>query len=294
MAILMTISKNTSLNSPDPKPLRFGVISDIHAAGVPGTPAWTQMETDLDACMEFWKQEGITAVIQLGDLIDGPPDIAGVQYRTTSALLGRFEGDIRHVIGNHCLDLSLPELLDAAGLPSPYYSFLLQHVRFIVLHAMDITMSSTPAHPDDKARSALLHHEPWAQRYTGALGQRQLHWLQQELDKARAHREEVLICCHLPILRETTDQRHGILWNHEEVRNLLMAYPNISTCLGGHYHPGAACHSEGIGFITFPSFAYRHVQPFIACGIIELENEFVTIRDQHQHIFHRLPREGIT
>lgn len=294
MVTLMTISKNTSRNSPDPKPIRFGVISDIHAAGTPGTPAWAQMETDLEKCLEFWKQENVATVIQLGDLIDGPPEIAELQYHEVSSLLGRFDGELRHVIGNHCLDLSLPKLLDTAGLQSPHYSFLLQHVRFIVLHAMDITISSKPENPDDEQRLALFHNEPWAQPYTAALGQKQLHWLAEELNRAHALGEEVIICSHLPVLRETTDQRHGILWNHEEVSRLLMTYPNITACLGGHYHPGAAFHTGGIGFFTFPSFASRHIPPSVSCGIIELENEFVTIRDQDQRIVHRLPRGGTT
>lgn len=90
--------------------------------------------------------------------------------------------------------------------------------------------------------------------YCGAIGTRQLKWLVKELDLALKNEEPVIILSHLPLLEETTDEKHGLLWNHEEVVAILLRYPNVRAVLSGHYHSAAQAVRGGIEFVVVAAF----------------------------------------
>ncbi|ARM30151.1 metallophosphoesterase [Prosthecochloris sp. HL-130-GSB] len=274
----------------DPGPVRIGVISDIHF-GTGDTPGWSSAAGDLLSCVRFWQTAGITTVLQLGDLVEGPKEYVRSRLQAVMEIFSRFPGSVHHIIGNHCLDAGLDTYMKFTGLSSPWYSFTTERLRIIVLHGMDITVSLQPRNNEDRKRKELFSRDPWAREYSGAIGQKQLEWLCGELDRSAAARQPVVVCCHLPACRETTDERHGILWNHHELAALLCRYPHVLLALGGHYHPGGQGWIGSIPAMTLPAFSKRHSPPCFSCGIIEINERFIHVTDQQQRTRLTLPLE---
>ncbi|MEC9486999.1 MAG: metallophosphoesterase [Prosthecochloris sp.] len=268
---------------------RIGIITDIHF-GSGEEHGMKSAEQDLIRCLGFWHREGIDHVLQMGDLIDGPPAEAAGQLDRVTALLESFSGTIHHLVGNHCLDAGLPRLMASASLSSPFYHVRLGSWRFIMLNGMDITTSSRPETAADQKRMALFTSDSWAQPYCGAIGGHQLSWLGEELGAAAAAAEDVVVCCHLPLAPGTTDEHHGILWNHREVADIILRHPAVRLVLGGHYHRGGITWRNGIPMLTLPGFVKRHTPPCFTCGIIELEESLITVYDQQLQIRQLLHR----
>lgn len=247
-------------------PFRFGVVTDIHY-----TPEEQAGSTaaGLERCASRWLDDGVAFVVQLGDLIaregaEAEPDLLAVK-----AMLERFPGRIEHVPGNHCLAVPPGRFFSLMGI-APWRSFASHGIRFVVLHGMEVSVLSEP---ETEADRNLLHYyrevrgEPF---YCGAVGSRQLAWLIDELDAALRIAEPVVVLSHLPLLEETTDAKHGLLWNHAEVTELLCRYPNVRACLSGHFHPGGYGYRDGTHFIVLPAFAGGCEPPSSCCGTIEI------------------------
>ncbi|NTU68412.1 MAG: metallophosphoesterase [Chlorobiaceae bacterium] len=249
------------------RPLRFGIITDIHYTpeGQAGrTPA------GLARCIASWTEREAAFVVQLGDLIDreGPEaenDLLGVK-----AMLDCFPGRMVHVTGNHCLAVPPDRFFGLMGIPDPYYTINQGGIRFIVLHGMDVSIRSEPENEADRNLLRYYRDERQEPFYCGAVGSRQLKWLVDELDSAQRTGEPVIVLSHLPLLEETTDTKHGLLWNHGEVTELLCRYPNVRACLSGHFHPGGYAWRSGIHFIVLPSFAGGCEPPCFCCGTVEI------------------------
>lgn len=264
--------------------LKFGVITDIHY----GNGDRLKEKNDLHTCFDFWRKNRVAFVVQLGDLIDGKGPEAVENLVGATAVLREYPGPLYHVAGNHCLGAPLDRYLEETGLDAPYYTFSINGIRFIVLHGMDINPESKPETTSDKARKNLLNHDPWANLYCGAVGEEQIHWLERQLDETRESREQVILFCHFPLLKETSDEPHGLLWNHDEVTDVLRRYDNIIACFTGHLHRSAYLKRYGIHFMTMAPFLKRNEPPHYSCGMIELDNVSMTVYDQNLDKLHTL------
>lgn len=264
--------------------LKFGVITDIHY----GNGDRLKEKNDLHTCFDFWRKNQVAFVVQLGDLIDGKGPEAVENLVGATAVLREYPGPLYHVAGNHCLGAPLDRYLEETGLDAPYYTFSINGIRFIVLHGMDINPESKPETTSDKARKNLLNHDPWANLYCGAVGEEQIHWLERQLDETRESREQVILFCHFPLLKETSDEPHGLLWNHDEVTDVLRRYDNIIACFTGHLHRSAYLKRYGIHFMTMAPFLKRNEPPHYSCGMIELDNASMTVYDQNLDKLHTL------
>lgn len=275
------------MNSIAKKPIRIGVITDIHY-GNEQISEIKNTRKDLFKCIDYMQQEGVEHLLQMGDILDSPDEFAQERLIAITETIESFQGKVYHIIGNHCLDASLDVIMDQFMLSSPWYSFKIESMRFIVLYGMDITTSSQPLAMSDKQRQGLFQTEEWAQEYTGAMGEQQIKWLAKELNLAGAAREQTIVCGHFPLLRETTDELRGILWNHEEIISLLCKFPNIIAYVSGHFHPGAYHRKCGIHFITIPAFQTRNIPPFFSCGIIEIDNSSLNVVNMNKDILYKL------
>jgi manganese-dependent ADP-ribose/CDP-alcohol diphosphatase len=263
--------------------IRFGIITDIHFASN------SAAASELRNCMDWWKRKKVDFLLQLGDLIQGSDRQKEEELRQVCSILKAFDGTIHHVIGNHCLALPREELMAALGLQTPFYTFAAQGFRFIVLDGMDVSVLRTPDTEEDRQLLAHYHAHPELHDYCGAIGIRQKTWLQQELEKADDSRETVIIICHFPLLSETTDPKHGLLWNHKEIAELIASSPAVKACISGHYHHGSYTLWSGIHFVVLPAFVNRSEHPRFTCGTIELQDERMVIRNQHDETLYDLP-----
>ncbi|ASQ89691.1 hypothetical protein CHL67_01030 [Prosthecochloris sp. GSB1] len=266
--------------------MKLGIISDIHFNGDMNIRG--KLRRDLLACIGFWERNGADFVIQLGDLIDGEGAQAKENLAEALAIFRTASLPVLHVPGNHCLAVPLKEYLCRARLCSPYYAFRHAGVRFIVLHGMDINPASRPTLEADRQRQDLAGRDRWANGYCGAIGQNQLRWLERQLDSASESAEPVVLFCHFPLLKETTDEAHGLLWNHEEVTGLLCRRCNILACFNGHYHHSAHALRSGIHYISLPAFRNRLEPPFRTCGMIEIGKSQLRVTDMNTDLLHEL------
>jgi manganese-dependent ADP-ribose/CDP-alcohol diphosphatase len=267
--------------------IRFGVITDIHFGNSEDPEV---KKRDLRRCFDFWKDKQVDFAIQLGDLIEGKVPEAEKNLDDATAFLVEYSGTFHHVVGNNCLGIvSLDRYLERTSLDSPYYSFSSHGIRFIVLHGMDIKPETKPSNSTDISRKELLHKDPWANLYCGAIGGRQLHWLVGQLDEAKASGESAVIFCHFPLLKQTSDKPHGLLWNHDEVTDILRRNENIIACFTGHLHREAYFKRYGIHFMTFPGFVRRSEPHHYACCIVEIGERSVIVRDHEMNTIHELP-----
>ncbi len=266
-------------------PLRFGIITDIHY----GNGDREALRTDLHDCFSFWEKNNTAFAVQLGDLIDGKGLEAVNNLKDVVSVLDEYQGQLYHVTGNHCLGAPLNRYLTETGIESPFYTFYFGGICFIVLNGMDINPESHPLLHSDRKRKKLQEEDPWASLYCGALGERQIHWLEQQLESAHELEEKVIIFCHFPLLKETSDRAHGLLWNHDEVTGILRRYSNIIACFTGHYHRGAYFEQYGIHFMSMPPFIKRNEPPHYSCGMIEVDEDLLRVYDQNLTVSHELP-----
>ncbi len=258
------------MTSPEGRTLRFGIVTDIHYTPEEAAGGGSTLTPDLERCVSHWQQSGTEFVVQLGDLISREGTEAEGDLLAVKAMLDRYPGPMVNVPGNHCLAVPPDRFFRIMDIPSPYHSFAIHGIRFIVLHGMDVSVLSEPENEADRHLLSYYRDVRQAPFYCGAIGSRQLHWLADELDVALRNHEPVIVLSHLPLLEETTDVRHGLLWNHEEISDLLCRYPNVRACLSGHYHPGAYALRCGIHFVVLPGFVTRSEHPAFACCTIDI------------------------
>ncbi len=256
--------------------LRFGIVTDIHYN--PETETGNKAEAGLERCVETWTSEGVEFVIQLGDLISREGPEAEADLIAMRDMLARFPGPVHHVAGNHCLAVPPERFKAIMGLDSLYYTFASYGIRFIVLDGMDVSAVNEPQNEADRRLLEYYRDAKKAPFYCGAIGARQLKWFVNELDLALNNEEPVIILSHLPLLEESTDEKHGLLWNHEEVVEMLSRYPNVRAVLSGHYHSAAQVVRNGTQFLVLPAFRDCDEVTDHCCFIAELLGRKLAIR----------------
>jgi len=260
------------------KTLRFALIADVHfRTEDPGRAR--KDEADLRRCMEAFGTAGAAFLLQMGDLLSGSRERAPEELRRALEAIGRFGGPVRHLIGNHDLE-ALPRqtLLPAFGLSRSYYAFPAGGVRFVALDSMELSLLREPGTEEERNAleewKGLTEWQPWC----GAVGPRQKEWLRDELRRAEEEGAAAIVLSHLPLHPETTDLRHGILWNHREIRQTLSGSPAVRGCIAGHFHPGAGTTEGGVQYLTLPAFSTRDDRSGGACFLADLDRERLAIR----------------
>ncbi|NTU52371.1 MAG: metallophosphoesterase [Chlorobiaceae bacterium] len=248
--------------------LKFGIITDIHYN--PESETGNQTEAGLERCIESWKREGAEFVIQLGDLISREGPEAEADLIVVRDMLARFPGKVYHVAGNHCLAVPPKRYKELMGLDSLYYTFTAHGTRFIILDGMDVSVINEPQTEADHHLLEYYRDTIKAPFYCGAIGTQQLEWLVNELDLALSNEVPVIILSHLPLLKETSDPIHGLLWNHKEVSAILLRYSNLRAVLSGHYHSAARAVRGGIQFFAVSAFTGNGEQSYARCHTIEI------------------------
>lgn len=275
-------SKNPEVVEESEKPLfSFGVITDIQYADIEngksflGTPRYYRHALQsLHRAVDAWNSKGNLAFsIHFGDIVDGycPKDQSREAFNRVLSEFKNFKGaSVYHMIGNHCLyNLPRTELNELLEIPPSeddisYYSFCpVPEYLFVVLDGYDVSALGWPkGHPHTEAGVRLLDTknpnieknspeglngvERRFVKFNGGIGKCQLEWLEKTLQHATGAKQKVIICCHLP-LDAGAASPICILWNYDEVMEIVHRYDCVVACLGGHAHEGGhAVDSRGI------------------------------------------------
>ncbi|KAK0588172.1 hypothetical protein LWI29_035339 [Acer saccharum] len=264
-------STNGVANMPGKQPLfSFGVISDVQYADIPdgrsfiGVPRYYRHSLlILQRAVKKWNDhQKLKFAINFGDIVDGycPKDQSLNVVKKVVDEFEKFNGPFYHMIGNHCLyNLPRNKLLPLLKIPSSdgraYYDFSpIPEYRFVVLDGYDISAIGWPQdHPntlealkflreknpntEKNSPSGLVGLERRFLMFNGAVGKEQMEWLDDVLQDATKLKQKVVVCCHLPLDPGATS-KEAILWNYNEVMDVIHRYNCVKVCLAGHDHKG--------------------------------------------------------
>ncbi|KAL8457983.1 hypothetical protein ACS0TY_035742 [Phlomoides rotata] len=270
---------NGFFSAPAKQPLiSFGVIADVQYADIPdgrsfhGVPRYYRHSLlVLQRAVRHWNEKKLKFVINFGDIIDGfcPKEHSLNALQKVVDEFGAFNGPVYHMIGNHCLyNLPREKLLPLLNISSQdgraYYDFCpVPEVRFVVLDGYDISALGWPEdHPNRiKAMNILREKNPNTNKnspnglvglerrfvmFNGAVGKEQLEWLDHVLEDATKLNQKVVICCHIP-LDVGASSPEPLLWNYDEVMEVIHRYNCVKICLSGHEHrDGHSVDSYGV------------------------------------------------
>jgi len=258
----------SSLSSSKPV-ISFGVIADIqYADKKPGSKRYYRQSLhNLDLSVRYFNQQHLDFIIQLGDLIDGRDkvEVVGVGQEGDAQDLSRVlsvlntsKAPVYHVLGNHDFFQPRQKLLPILGLNRAYQSFVIKGWKFIILDGMDVSVSKgwSTNHPNyilgRKMSADLVRKKsPNSGTWNGAVGNEQLAWLKNELKTAKENDQKVIVFCHFPV-KPTRLNGVYLLWNYQEVMDVLTSSAQVQAYIAGHNHQGSFNKEGSIRFVTIP------------------------------------------
>eukprot|EP00300_Choanocystis_sp_HF-7_P000389 c10312_g1_i2.p1 GENE.c10312_g1_i2~~c10312_g1_i2.p1 ORF type:complete len:335 (+),score=68.34 c10312_g1_i2:32-1006(+) len=252
----------------------------------------------------------ITFIAQLGDLIDGLATSRGSRDSDFARLAQELDGSLSpwcHVIGNHeLMNYSREELSKAH--PSFASAVTVRQGRYcgyrdfsphpkwrvVVLDAYDLSILGYPkADPHyEMAKEILSKNNPnnlengtnWLEglegieeRFgpgSGAIGPAQMEWLKATLADASLLGQRVVVLSHVPMLPGTCYDE-CLLWNFEEVLDVLAAQGNVQLVLVGHNHAPGSGERDGITHITVPT--PLESTDSVCHGVVELWETHISV-----------------
>lgn len=222
----------------DEQPIRFAIVSDLHAPDIPDGKE--RMQTVIDAA----NREKVDFLIQLGDFIR--LDSASTPYRE---VWEQYKGDKYHVLGNHDLDsYTKEEFVKGFSMPGRYYSFDKGEFHFIVLDGNNLY--------DGKEYRPYGHANFYVDpKMRAFVDPEQMEWLKKDL--AQTDKKCVLFS------HQSIDT---FMNNGEDVRRILEAenercgYKKVVLAFSGHNHSNYTKVIRGITYIQMNSASYVWVE----------------------------------
>jgi manganese-dependent ADP-ribose/CDP-alcohol diphosphatase len=208
------------------------------------------------AVVEINRDASLAAVLHLGDIVDGNESDALTQadFGSVVRLFRRLRHPIRHVIGNHCLDVGRELLLRELKMECAYYCREVgSGWSLAVLDTTDVSVRGGSAELIAEAHAWLDANEELenANDWNGGVGRRQLSWLRRELEQARKSGGHIIVAGHMPLI-EAAAHEMFLAFNHAEVAQLIDDYRDVVPLyICGHYHEGGYARSAaGVHHVT--------------------------------------------
>ena len=236
--ILLTALSLFSCTKKEVQPVRFAIVSDLHAPDIPD--GLERMQTVVEAA----NRENVDFLIQLGDFIR--LDSADIPYRK---VWDEFKGEKYHVLGNHDLDrYTKEEYVAGLNMPGRYYSFDKGDFHFIVLDGNNLY--------DGK------EYKPYARanyyvdsKMRAFMDPEQMEWLKKDL---AATDKRCIIFSHQSI---DTSMNNG-----SEVRSILeeenrrSGFQKVALAFSGHDHSNYTKEINGITYVQINSASYVWIE----------------------------------
>jgi hypothetical protein len=284
----------------------FGVIADAQYADAPpaGTRHYRASLAKLDACVRALNAEGLALVVHLGDFIDR--DFAS--FAKLLPVYNELQAPHYHVLGNHDYAVDYEhkgKILDTLGLKHEYYDFAVGSWRFVVLDGNDVGFIANAKDPaeytrpdnaidpekfrraqamlDEVAQKKLPNDYPW----NGAIGERQMAWLDKKLALATRAGQRVVVLCHFPVLPSPFECN---LWNDVDVVRLLESHDCVMAYMNGHHHGGNYEAKAGIHYVTFEGMV--ETPDTTAFAIVDVYADRLQIRGHGRVPSRTLPLRG--
>lgn len=253
------------------KPIRFGIVTDIHYANrdPKGSKYYRESFGKLSECVDLMNKEKVDFLIELGDFKDeGNPPNEEETLRFLTIIekeFSRFEGPRYHVLGNHDHDtISKQQFLDHitnAGFDNAlnYYSFNKNSFHFIVL---DANYTSKGVAYDRRNFHWKDCHIP----------QDQIDWLKKDLKRHRKIPTIVFVHQRLdsPVAAKAVCPN-----NANAVREVLNESGNVLIVFQGHDHKGGLSQLDNIYYYTLPAVVEGNGMENNHYAIVEINQDKV-------------------
>ncbi len=217
------------------KPLRFGLITDLHYADKPpaGSRYYKETPDKLAEAAETFAKHKRNFIVELGDFIDAADSIEN-EIRH----LKRIDRDFKticpnrhYVLGNHCVHtLKKQEFLEVVERPKSYYSFDSGGWHFVVLD------SCFRSDGQPYERKNFVWTDP-------NIPAEELEWLKSDLT---ANKKHTIIFAHQ---RLDVSNQHGVK-NGADVRTILEHSGHVRAVFQGHSHSNDHKEIGGIHYCT--------------------------------------------
>ena len=249
------------------RPLRFGVVTDVHFARreMAINRYYTEALDKLRAAVEHFNAARLDFIIELGDLKDMNPthDPAATLgfLDDIEAELQRFRGRVYHVLGNHDMDcITKEEFLKHIRNPGKargrsYYSFRARGIQFIVLDANFNEDRSPYGRGNFDWRKAYFPDE-------------EIEWLGRELRHGRC---PAIVCCHQLLDSFSGVRPEVCVSNAEEAVRLLEESGRVLAVLQGHHHSGNYSQRRGIHYWTMKGMIENQYPEHNSYAIVTVE-----------------------
>lgn len=253
--------------------LKIGLIADPQYADKDpiGQRHYRESLRKLEQAIDTFNLHGVDFVQNLGDIIDENR----ASYDSILPIYEKLNPEIEnhHLLGNHDFSVDPPQLADVQGilsLPFNYYSYVKRGWKFIVLDATDISFYANSLHKRDsseimryyKSAEGKPNHHDW----NGAIGDKQLSWLGQELHDAEQMDQKVILFSHLPL--RPGNNAHN-LWNDEQILEMIEGKSHVVAYINGHNHGGNYEYHHGIHYITIYGMVDTMIGSFAILEISE-------------------------
>lgn len=230
------------------KPIRFGIIADIHYADTPDNNELNRYFREsigkVAECVELMNEQKVDFLIELGDLKDqGNPPLESETLKyleTIENTLKKFNGPLYHVLGNHDHD-SISKLQFLKGISNDgfynavhFYSFTRSSFHFIVLDANYDALGHEYNHGNFD----------WTEAH---IPDNQLRWLKSEL---KFHRKPTIVFIHHQLDSSLVPDKRHCPDNADIVRKILEDSGRVMAVFQGHYHKGGLNKINNIFYYT--------------------------------------------
>ena len=220
------------------QPVRFAIVSDLHAQDIPD--GLERMKAVVDAA----NHENVEFLIQLGDFVR--LDSAAIPYRK---VWDEYAGEKYHVLGNHDLDrYTKEEYVAGLHMPGRYYSFDKGDFHFIVLDGNTLY--------DGKEYKAYGRANYYVDSKMRAfMDPEQLEWLKKDL---AATDKRCIIFSHQSI--DTTVNNGSEVRGILEAENERCGFQKVALAFSGHTHSNYVKEINGITYVQINSASYVWIE----------------------------------
>lgn len=260
--------------------ISFGLIADIQYADKDpsGSRHYRESLTRLGECVADLNTQDLAFAIQVGDIIDSGPD----SFDRVLPVFNRLRMPRHHALGNHDFPLPRPDVLAKLQMQRPYYSFSHGRWRLVVLETADICVDGGWPESSENyqqaehwierlEREGKQHAQPW----NGGIGDQQKQWLQDTLAQAAAEGQRVIVFGHIPLLAAASAE-WALLYNHDEIVEILETSGSVVACFSGHEHSGGYAEHHGIHYVTLQGMVEAPKEN--AYAIVDLYDDKIEIR----------------
>jgi predicted MPP superfamily phosphohydrolase len=256
----------------DFKPIRFGIVTDIHYADRPNPDSSTRYYKEslgkLSECIDLMNQQQVDFLIELGDFKDqgaSPKEKETLVFLSTvEKEFRRFNGPRYHVLGNHDHDsISKQQFLDNISnegfiKASGYYSFDRNSFHFIILDANYTSQGRVYDHGKFDWTDAHIPED-------------QLEWLKNDL---HTNKIPAVIFLHHRLDTPPVDKLYCPN-NADIVRKMLEDAGNVVIVFQGHYHEGGLSRLNNIHYYTLKALIEGSGPENNNYAIVEIDKDLI-------------------